>query len=245
MIKTPEQIAGIRAAGALTRDILDLLESRVETGVTTNQIDRWVAEHLAEHGAVAATLGYKGYPKSCCTSINEVVCHGIPEDRALRDGDIVNIDVTSILGGYYGDASRMYLVGNAAPQARRLSEVTRECLERGIGAVRHGGFIGDIGHAIQSHAEANGFSVVRAFVGHGVGIDFHEEPQIPHFGRQGHGAPLVAGSVFTIEPMINAGHWETKTLDDGWTAVTCDGSLSAQWEHTVLVTEDGGEKLTD
>ncbi len=243
-VKTAEQIAGIRAAGVLTREILDLLTDRVKPGVTTNQIDRWVVERTQECGAIAATLGYKGYTKSCCTSINEVICHGIPEDRELLDGDIVNIDVTPVLDGYYGDASRMYMVGNVSPAARRLVEVTHACLERGIAAVRDGARLGDIGHAIQTHAEANGFSVVRAFVGHGTGVDFHEEPQVPHYGRRGHGALMKAGTVFTIEPMINAGHWDARILDDGWTAVTADGSLSAQWEHTILVTEDGVEKLT-
>ncbi len=243
-IKNAAQIAGIRTAGSLTRDILDLLETRVEAGVTTNDVDRWVSDELRKNGARAATLGYKGYPKSCCTSLNEVICHGIPEDRVFLDGDIVNIDVTSILEGYYGDASRMYLIGNVSSEARRLVEVTRECLERGMAQVRHGGYLGDIGHAIQSHAESHGFSVVRAFVGHGTGVDFHEEPQVPHFGRRGHGAPMIAGTVFTIEPMINAGRYDIKILADGWTAVTVDGSLSAQWEHTVLVTEEGYEALT-
>jgi len=243
-LKTPEEIEGIRAAGALTRDILDMLEERVAAGVTTEQIDVWVQEALSSGGATAATLGYKGYPKSCCTSINEVVCHGIPEARELVDGDIVNIDVTSILDGYYGDASRMFLIGEVSEQAKKLVVVTRECLDRAIETVRHGAFLGDIGHAIQQHAESNGFSVVRAFVGHGTGVDFHEEPQVPHYGRRGHGQPLQAGSVFTIEPMINAGHWDVKILADGWTAVTIDDSLSAQWEHTILVTRDGVERLT-
>ena len=243
-LKTPAEIEGIRAAGALTHDILDMLEERVALGTTTEQIDVWVQEALSTAGATAATLGYKGYPKSCCTSINEVVCHGIPEARELVGGDIVNIDVTSILDGFYGDASRMYLVGDVSEQAKKLVDVTRECLDRAIETVLHGAFLGDIGHAIQQHAESNGFSVVRAFVGHGTGVDFHEEPQVPHYGRRGHGQPLQEGSVFTIEPMINAGHWDVKILEDGWTAVTVDSSLSAQWEHTILVTSDGVERLT-
>lgn len=242
-IKTAEQVAGIKAAGAVTTEILDWLGDRVVAGVTTEQIDNWVREHLEGRGAVPATLGYRGYPKSCCTSINEVVCHGIPENRPLVDGDIINIDVTSVLNGFYGDASRMYLVGKVAPEAVRLSEVTRQCLQRGVEAVRPGGHIGDIGAAIQAHAEASGFSVVRAFVGHGTGVHFHEDPQVPHFGRRGHGERIVEGSVFTIEPMINAGHWDVRMLDDGWTVLTADGSLSAQWEHTLLVGPDGAEIL--
>lgn len=244
MIKSPAQIAGIRRASQLTREILDMLTPRVVPGVTTNQINTWVHEHTIAAGATPSPLNYKGFPKSVCTSVNEVVCHGIPEDRELLDGDIVNIDVTCTLDGFFGDASRMYLVGNVSPEAKRLVQVTRECLERGIAVVAPGGFIGDIGAAIEAHAKANGYSVVRDFVGHGTGVRFHEEPQVPHFGRKGTGQRLVPGMVFTIEPMINMGDWPVRILADGWTAVTADGSLSAQFEHTITVTETGVDVLT-
>jgi methionyl aminopeptidase len=244
LIKTPEQIAGIRKAGSLARQLLDLLDERIRPGATTEDIDRWVRDATAAAGAVCAPLNYKGFPKSVCTSVNEVVCHGIPEERVLVEGDIVNVDVTPILGGYYGDSSRMYEVGRVSAEAHRLVEVTRECLDLGIRQVRPGGHVGDIGQAIQAHAESNGFSVVRDFVGHGTGVIFHEEPQIPHFGRRGHGLPLRPGMVFTIEPMINAGDWPVRILADGWTAVTRDGSLSAQFEHTLLVTPDGVDVMT-
>jgi len=244
LIKTPAQIEGIRRSCQATRAILDMLEGRLVAGVTTEEIDAWVHEATLAAGAIPAPLNYRGFPKSVCTSINEVVCHGIPDGTALRDGDIVNVDVTCILDGYFGDASRMYLVGDVAPEAKRLVQVTRECLELGIKQVRPGGSVGDIGHAIQTHAESAGFSVVRDFVGHGVGLRFHEEPQIPHFGMRGRGHPLLPGMVFTIEPMINAGAWQVKILPDGWTAVTADGSLSAQFEHTVTVTATGVEILS-
>ncbi len=243
-LKSREELEGIRRAGRLTRDLLDLVGERIGPGVTTDEVDRWVAEATAARGATAASLGYKGFPKSVCTSINEVVCHGIPGPRALVSGDIVNVDVTSVLDGFYGDASRMYLIGEIDPEVRRLVEVARQCLEIGIDRVRPGGFVGDIGAAVQAHAEAAGFSVVRNFGGHGVGLEFHEEPFIPHFGKPGTGPPLVPGMVFTIEPMINAGGWQVKVLGDGWTAVTKDRSLSAQWEHTVAVTADGVDVLT-
>ncbi|MEM7582469.1 MAG: type I methionyl aminopeptidase [Acidobacteriota bacterium] len=243
-LKSQEQIEGIRRAGQLTRKILNGLKDIAKDGVTTGEIDQWVYDTTLAHGARPATLGYKGFPKSCCTSINEVVCHGIPGDRELRSGDIVNIDVTSILDGYYGDASNMYLIGDVAPEARQLVEVTKECLDLGIGAVQPNGRIGDIGHAIQTHAESLGFSVVRQFVGHGIGTKFHESVQVPHFGKPGDGPWMVPGMVFTIEPMINAGRYGVKILDDDWTAVTRDGSLSAQWEHTIAVTETGVDILT-
>jgi methionyl aminopeptidase len=245
LIKTAEQIEGIRAAGRATREILDLLEDKVRPGVTTEQIDRWVHEATLAKGGVPAPLNYRGFPKSVCTSPNDVVCHGIPSPKVLlEDGDIVNIDVTTILNGYFGDSSRMYLVGNVSEQARKLVRVTRECLERGIAAVRPGAHVGDIGHAIQTHAESEGYSVVRDFVGHGTGVQFHEEPQIPHYGRPGQGPALLPGMVFTVEPMINAGGWRVRILEDRWTAVTLDGSLSAQFEHTLAVTEDGADILT-
>jgi methionyl aminopeptidase len=243
-LKSREQIEGIRRAGRLTREILELVGTRIGPGVTTEEVDRWIAEATAARGATAASLGYRGFPKSSCTSVNEVVCHGIPGPRVLVAGDIVNVDVTTILDGYYGDASDMYLIGEVSPLARRLVEVTRECLELGVARVGPGGHAGDIGAAIQAHAEAAGFSVVRNFGGHGIGFEFHEEPFIAHFGKRGSGPPLRPGMVFTIEPMVNAGAYAVEILDDGWTALTKDGSLSAQWEHTVAVTEDGVDVLT-
>ena len=245
IIKTDEQIEGIRSSCRLTRDILDMLDERIVAGVTTHDIDRWVHEYTLDHGATPAPLNYRGYPKSVCTSLNEVVCHGIPDDTVLRDGDILNVDVTCILDGYYGDSSRMYLIGEVSGDAHKLVRVTRECLYLGIEQVRPGNRLGDIGHAIQRHAEAHGYSVVRKFVGHGTGIQFHEPPDVLHYGRDGTGAVLEPGMVFTIEPMINAGDFGVKLLADGWTAVTADGFLSAQWEHTVLLTEDGVEVLTE
>lgn len=244
ILKTPEQIAGIRKSGQLTREILDMLEERVQPGITTNQINEWVHEHTIKHGAYPAPLNYRGFPKSVCTSINNVICHGIPDDTVLQDGDIINIDVTCILDGYYGDASRMYLIGDVSEEARKLVQVTRECLNLGISQVKPNNFIGDIGHAIQRHAEGHGYSVVRDFAGHGTGIEFHEDPQIPHYGSPKTGPIIVPGMVFTIEPMINMGSWESKVLKDRWTAVTVDGSLSAQWEHTLAVTEQGVELMT-
>ncbi len=244
-LKSQEQIEGIRRAGQLTREILTKLEDVVKVGVSTEAIDRWVHDYTIAKGARPATLGYKGYPKSTCTSINEVVCHGIPEPgRILQDGDIINVDITSVLDGYFGDASCMYLVGNVNDEARRLVEVTKQCLDLGVAAIRPDARVGDIGHAIQTHAEAEGFSVVRQFVGHGIGTKFHESLQIPHFGRPGEGPWLAPGMVFTVEPMINAGRYGVEILDDEWTAVTRDGSWSAQWEHTVAVTEDGVDILT-
>jgi methionyl aminopeptidase len=245
IIKTEAQIEGIRKSCQLTREILDLLETRIVAGITTEDIDRWVYDATVAHGAIPAPLNYRGFPKSVCTSLNEVVCHGIPTpERVLQVGDILNVDVTSILGGYYGDASRMFLIGEVSEAARQLVAVTRECLDLGIAQVRPGNHLGDIGHAIQQHAEAHGYSVVRAFVGHGTGIHFHEPPDVLHYGEPGAGAVLAPNMVFTIEPMINAGGYGVEVLDDGWTAVTADGSLSAQWEHTVLVTAAGVEVLT-
>ncbi len=245
IIKNEAQIAGIRKSCRLTRDILDAITPRIRPGITTEQINTWVHEMTIAHGAIPAPLHYRGYPKSVCTSINEVICHGIPSpDRVLREGDILNVDVTTILDGYYGDSSRMFLIGEVSPAARKLVQVTRECMELGIAQVKPGNRIGDIGHAIQQHAERHGYSVVRAFVGHGTGIYFHEAPDVTHYGVPHTGVELVPGMVFTIEPMINAGDYQIRTLSDGWTAVTADGSLSAQWEHTVLVTPDGVEVLT-
>jgi len=245
LIKSEEQIDGIRRASHLTRDILDALTERIRPGISTEEIDVWVNEMTAEGGAIPAPLNYRGYPKSVCTSINEVVCHGIPTpERILQDGDILNIDVTSILDGYYGDSSRMFLIGDASDEARKLVEVTRECLDLGIEQVKPGCTLGDMGHAIQSHAESHGYSVVRAFVGHGTGIQFHEAPDVYHYGEPGVGLALQANMTFTIEPMINIGGYEVTVLEDGWTAITTDNSLSAQWEHTIRVTDDGYEIMT-
>ena len=243
-LKTPEQIEGIRRAGGLARRILDELEDRIVPGITTAEIDDWVVERTREAGATSAPLGYRGFPRSTCTSVNEVVCHGIPGPLVLRPGDIVNVDVTPVLDGFYGDSNRMYLVGEVSDEARRLVEVTRECLEVGIQQVRPGNRVGDIGHAIQTHAETHGYSVVRQFGGHGVGLQFHEEPHIPHYGKPGTGTLFQPGMVFTIEPMINQGNYRVRVLPDGWTAMTVDGRLSAQFEHTVAVTSDGVEVLT-
>jgi methionyl aminopeptidase len=245
IIKNETQIAGIRKSSHLTRDILDAITPRIVPGITTEQINTWVHEMTIEHGAIPAPLNYRGYPKSVCTSINDVICHGIPSpDRVLQEGDILNIDVTSILDGYYGDSSRMFLIGEVSPEARKLVQVTRECMELGIAQVKPGNRLGDIGHAIQQHAEGHGYSVVRAFVGHGTGINFHEAPDVMHYGVPHTGVEMIPGMVFTIEPMINVGDYRIRTLSDGWTALTADGSLSAQWEHTVLVTPDGVEILT-
>ncbi len=246
IIKSPEQIEGIRRACQVTTGILNMLEERITAGISTEQINTWVHEATLAAGAVPAPLNYRGYPKSVCTSINEVICHGIPDpERVLQEGDILNVDVTSILDGYYGDCSRMFLIGEVSEEARRLVEVTRECLYLGIAQVKPGNTTGDIGAAIQRHAEAHGYSVVRAFVGHGTGVDFHEPPDIRHYGEPGTGAPLQPNMVFTIEPMINIGTYRVKMLDDGWTALTADHSLSAQWEHTLRVTEGGVEILTE
>jgi methionyl aminopeptidase len=245
IIKTDEQIEGILKSSQLTKKILDAITDRIEPGITTQDIDDWVHEMTVAHGAIPAPLNYRGYPKSVCTSINEVICHGIPSpDRVLKSGDILNVDVTSILNGYYGDSSRMFLIGEVTEQARKLVEVTYECMMLGIEQVRPGNHVGDIGYAIQQHAESHNFSVVRAFVGHGTGINFHEPPDIPHYGNPGRGLLLQENMVFTIEPMINTGGFHAKILEDGWTAITQDRSLSAQWEHTVRVTRDGVEILT-
>ncbi|WEK49689.1 MAG: type I methionyl aminopeptidase [Candidatus Kaistia colombiensis] len=240
----PEAFAAMKRAGQLAAACLDGLADIVKPGVPTDEIDRFVYEFGADHGALPATLGYRGYTKSTCTSINHVVCHGIPDDKPLKDGDIVNVDVTYIVDGWYGDSSRMYLVGDVKRAAVRLVEVTYESLMRGIAAVKPGATTGDIGYAIQSYAEAERCSVVRDFCGHGVGKVFHDTPNILHYGNPGEGVELRAGMIFTIEPMINLGRPHVKVLRDGWTAVTRDRSLSAQFEHTVGVTETGCEIFT-
>ena len=235
---------GMRRAGRLVADCLDMLTAEVKPGVPTGRLDLRVFEFARDHGAMPATLMYRGYRKATCTSINHVVCHGIPSEKPLREGDIVNIDVTLILDGWHGDSSRMFPVGEIPRKAERLIEVTYEAMMRGIGAVRPGGTTGDIGAAIQSYVEPQHMSVVRDFCGHGLGRLFHDEPNIVHVGRPGEGIVLKPGMLFTIEPMINLGRPHVKVLSDGWTAVTRDRSLSAQFEHTVGVTETGAEVFT-
>ena len=243
-IYTNEDFAGMRAAGKLAAEVLDMVTDHVKPGVSTGQLDQICHDFMIAHDAIPATLNYRGYPKSLCTSINHVVCHGIPGDRKLEDGDILNIDVTVILDGWHGDSSRMYCAGVPSTKARNLIDVTHDALMRGIAQVRPGARLGDIGHAIQSFVEANRFSVVRDFCGHGIGRRFHEAPNVLHFGRPGEGPVLKPGMFFTIEPMVNVGRPEVKVLDDGWTAVTRDRSLSAQFEHMIGVTEDGVEIFT-
>ena len=240
----PEGFAGMRAAGRCAAEILDALVPHVVPGITTQAIDDIVVSEMRARGAIPATLGYRGYNKSCCTSINHVVCHGIPSDRTLKDGDIVNIDVTPILDGWHGDSSRMYLVGDVGIKAAKLVQVTHECLMLGIAAARPGARLGDIGAAIQAHAEARRYSVVRDFCGHGLGRVFHDAPEVVHAAKAGTGPELRPGMFFTIEPMINAGRADSKILDDGWTAVTRDRSLSAQFEHSIGINEEGCEIFT-
>jgi methionyl aminopeptidase len=250
VLKTPEEIERMRVAGRLASEVLDFVAPHVRAGVTTGKLNDLCHDYIVNvQKAVPAPLGYappgyRPFPKSICTSVNHQVCHGIPGERVLKGGDVLNIDVTVIKDGYHGDSSRMYFVGEPSIQARRLAEVTYECMWRGISQVRPGARLGDIGAVIQAHAEANSFSVVREFCGHGIGRKFHEEPQVLHYGKAGTGMPLEAGMTFTIEPMINAGKPGIRELADGWTIVTKDHSLSAQWEHTVLVTETGFEILT-
>lgn len=249
-IKSPEDIEKMRTAGRLASEVLDYITPYVKAGVTTEELDALCHDYMVNvQKSVPAPLnyapaGYPPYPKSVCTSVNQVVCHGVPSGKRLKAGDIINIDVTTIKDGFHGDTSRMFYVGEPSIQARRLVEVTYECMWRGIRAVHPGAFLGDIGHAIQTHAERNGFSVVREFCGHGIGRKFHEEPQVLHYGKPHSGMKLQAGMTFTVEPMINAGKAGIRPLADGWTIVTKDHSLSAQWEHTVLVTEHGFEILT-
>jgi len=243
-LKEGEDITYIKKAGRLAVHILDHVEQHVSPGITTNRINTMVEELTRKNNARSAPLNYHGFPKSVCTSVNNVICHGIPDDTVLKDGDIVNVDVTPILDGYFADASKTFFVGSPGKDAQKIVSVARECLRRGVLAVRPGNRIGDIGYAIQKYAQAHGCSVVREYVGHGVGFEFHEPPQVPHFGEKGQGIPLVPGMVFTIEPMINLGRHNLHVLSDNWTAVTDDGSLSAQFEQTVLVTDEGFEILT-
>ncbi len=241
----PDDFAGMRKAGRLAAEVLDFITPYVQPGVTTDKLDRLCHGFIVDRGAIPAPLNYRGFPRSICTSVNHVVCHGIPGDRVLEEGDIVNIDITVILDGWHGDTSRMFLVGDkVSVKAKKLVDVTYEAMMRGIEVVKPGATLGDIGHAIQSYAETFRFSVVRDFCGHGVGRVFHDAPSILHFGQPGEGLALREGMFFTVEPMINAGRWEVKILSDGWTAVTKDKSLSAQFEHTVGVTSTGHEIFT-
>jgi len=246
LIRTPEQIEGIRKSGVINTAILDLVGEKIHAGMSTLEIDKLVYDYTIAHGATPACLGYEGFPKSVCTSINEVVCHGIPSAKEiLKEGDIINVDCTTILDGYYADASRMFIIGETTPRKQRLVEVAKECLEIGMEVAKPFSFVGDIGNAIERHAHNNGFSVVRDLCGHGVGLKFHDEPEVLHYGRKGTGMLLVPGMVFTIEPMINMGTWKVFVDSaDGWTVVTEDELPSAQWEHTFLMTENGLEILT-
>ncbi len=244
-IKTAEEIEKMRVAGKLAADVLTMIEPHVVAGITTDELNTICHDYIVnEQKAIPAPLNYHGFPKSICTSVNHVICHGIPSDKKLKDGDIINIDITVIKDGYHGDTSKMFHVGKTSILAQRLSRVSRECMLIGIEMVKPGIKLGDIGHAIQQHAENEHFSVVREYCGHGIGQVFHEEPQVLHYGSPDTGMTLQAGMTFTIEPMINAGKRQVRQLPDGWTVVTKDRSLSAQWEHTILVTDDGHEILT-
>ena len=244
-IKSPEEQAIMREAGRLTADVLDMIAPFVVPGVSTDELDRRCHDYIVSvQRAVPAPLNYKGFPKSICTSVNHVVCHGIPGDKRLKAGDVVNVDVTVIHDGFHGDSSRMFMVGKCPVQAERLSRIAHEAMWEGIRQVRPGARLGDIGHAVQRHAESHGYSIVREYCGHGIGRVFHEDPQVLHYGEPGTGLELLPGMTFTIEPMVNAGKRHVKLLPDGWTVVTKDHSLSAQWEHTVLVTAGGVEILT-
>nr|WP_320038532.1 type I methionyl aminopeptidase [uncultured Bacteroides sp.] len=246
LIKTPEQIEGIRKSGVINTGVLDLVAEKIHVGMSTAEIDKLVYDYTIAHGAIPADLNYEGYPKSVCTSINDVVCHGIPtEEEILKDGDIVNVDVSTIYNGYFSDASRMFMIGEVKPEVKKLVQVTKECLEIGVEKAKPWGFLGDIGAAIQRHAEKNGYSVVRDFCGHGIGLKFHEEPDVEHYGKKGKGMLLVPGMVFTIEPMVNMGTYDIFIDEaDEWTVCTEDGLPSAQWEHTLVITETGAEILT-
>lgn len=246
LIKTADDIAGMRVAGRLAADVLDMIGPHVVAGVTTAQLDQICHDYIVnEQDAIPACLGYRGFPKSICTSVNHVVCHGIPsDDKVLKDGDIINIDVTVIKDGYHGDTSKMYFVGEPSILAKRITQVAQDAMYEGMKQVRAGAYVGDIGAAIQKLVEAERFSVVREYCGHGIGKVFHEDPQILHYGTAGTGMKLEAGMTFTIEPMVNAGVWQTKLMRDDWTVITKDRKLSAQWEHTMLVTETGVEVFT-
>jgi methionyl aminopeptidase len=249
-IKTPEEIEKMRVAGKLAAEVLDFIQPHVKPGITTGELDKLCHDYMVDlQHTIPAPLnyappGHKPYPRSICTSVNHQVCHGVPGDKKLKSGDIINIDITVIKDGYHGDTSRMFCVGDPSIQAKRLCEITYECMWIGIAAVKPGAHLGDIGFAIQRHAEGHGCSVVREFCGHGIGLNFHEDPQVLHYGKAGTGVQLVPGMIFTIEPMINAGKRDIRQLGDGWSIVTKDHSLSAQWEHTILVSDTGYEVLT-
>jgi methionyl aminopeptidase len=244
-IKSPEDQLKMREAGRLAAEVLDMIGPHVVPGVTTDELDRLCYEHIVNvQGTIPANLNYRGFPKTICSSVNHVVCHGIPNDRKLKSGDIINIDVTVIKDGFHGDTSRMYYVGKPPVAAQRLTEVCFEAMWRGIRTVKPGARLGDIGHAIQEYVESLNFSVVREYCGHGIGRIYHEDPQILHYGESGTGLELQQGMTFTVEPMVNAGKRHVRLLPDGWTVVTKDHSLSAQWEHTCLVTETGVDVLT-
>ncbi|MCD8159235.1 MAG: methionyl aminopeptidase [Clostridiales bacterium] len=244
LILNGEQIQGIRESAKITVGILDRLEDMVEEGITTNEINEFVHKYTIDHGGIPAPLNYQGFPKSCCTSINNVIAHGIPDKTVLKSGDIVNIDITTILNGYYSDASRMYMVGEVAPNAKKLVEVTKECMYAGIKAVKPYRPVSDIGNVINEITDKHGYGVVRDLCGHGVGVKFHDDPLVEHYRQKRPTMIMVPGMVFTIEPMINEGTWRGRTLADNWTFITQDNKLSAQWEHTIVVTEDGCEILT-
>ena len=246
LIKTPEQIEGIRQSGVINTGVLDLIAREIHEGMTTGDIDRLVYSYTVDHGAIPAPLNYEGFPKSVCTSINEVVCHGIPNDEEqLLEGDIVNVDVSTIYNGYYSDASRMFVIGKTSKEKQHLVDVAYECLQLAAEAAKPFGLLGDVASVITKHAHKNGFSVVRDFCGHGVGLEFHEDPEVSHYGRRGTGMVMVPGMVFTIEPMINMGTWEVFVdAEDDWTVVTEDELPSAQWEHTFVMTDHGLEVLS-
>ena len=244
-IKTPEEIEKMRIAGRLAADVLQMIEPHVHAGMTTDELDQICHNYIVnEQKAIPAPLNYRGFPKSICTSVNHVICHGIPGNKKLKSGDIMNIDITVIKDDYHGDTSKMFFVGNPSIRAKRLVQPTSECMKQGIEMVKPGVRLGDIGHAIQQHAESNNYSVVREYCGHGIAKEFHEDPQVLHYGQKDTGLTLEQGMAFTIEPMINMGKRHVKLLPDEWTVVTKDRSLSAQWEHTILVTSDGHEILT-
>ncbi len=245
IIKNPEQIEKMRVAGRLAAEVLEMIEPHVKAGITTDELDRICHDYIVnEQKAIPAPLNYHGFPKSICTSVNHQVCHGIPGDKRLKNGDIVNIDITIIKDGWHGDTSKMFCIGNPSILAKRLCDITQKAMWKGIETVRAGAHLGDIGAAIQKYVESHHYSVVREYCGHGIGQGFHEEPQVLHYGRKGSGPELLPGMIFTIEPMVNAGKKDIRQLNDGWTVVTKDRKLSAQWEHTILVTKDAYEVLT-
>ncbi|MEG0641405.1 MAG: methionyl aminopeptidase [Clostridium sp.] len=246
IIKTNDQIEGIKASAKINNEVLDLVSKHIKEGMSTEEIDTLVYEYTTSKGAVPAPLNYQGYPKSVCTSLNDEVCHGIPHEQIiLKNGDILNVDVSTIYNGYYSDASRMFIIGQASEDAKRLVDISKECLLKGLEAAKPWGFLGDISYAVEEHAKKHGYSVVKDFGGHGIGLEFHEEPFVPHYGNKGEGMILAPGMVFTIEPMINEGSYEIVIdEDDDWTVFTEDGSLSSQWEHMVLITETGVEILS-